>query len=313
MRKTIYVAIGLAVVGGATFGVPGLVGHGEAAQARERSVGLKNAKQKALVRVAGMRRNYEAIRHLVATIEYEQVAAGKTTTKRFLMRYARSRTVYFEDLSYVSSPPAVGDATVPRLSTWTDGREIRIANQLAPGSAGDVLTGEILPADGTNADWRGFGGMNPLSAIRGDGPVDNWEELQSEAESGHTLWARPEAQFGAPGFAFLFNRKKGLGQVYYWIDDVHGFIPRIIAYRSGGKTTLELRVGAVAKAAGAWLPTRMTRRVTEDYGSTIRAEMRVLSFDANTKLSPKDLEFRFKPGTLVSDHIRETQYRVGPG
>ncbi|UCH34850.1 MAG: hypothetical protein JSV65_00405 [Armatimonadota bacterium] len=316
MAKTMYVAVGLALIGGATLGAPRLVSHGLAAHSRVRPQDIVGyAEAEAATRAEGMQRNYDAIQHLIAEVEYKQVTAEDKTTRRFLMKYVAPQTAYFEDLS-TSFAPATADydyeATMPRIRTWTDGREIRLAAVRgdSASSAEEILTAQILPAAGNNTDRRGFDGRHPLSAIRGSGPiVINWKQLRTAAESGRTLRAGPERQFGVRGFGFLFEdgNKRDL---YYWIDDVHGFLPRIVTYRSAGKNTMELRIETVAKAGDAWIPTHMTRRVEHEDGSTIQGDMRVLSFDADTKLSPEDLELQFPPGTLVIDHIRSTQYTV---
>ncbi|HUT74326.1 MAG TPA: sigma-70 family RNA polymerase sigma factor [Armatimonadota bacterium] len=310
MVKGIYVALGLAVVGGAVVGVPRLVGdHGASPPAHPRSGGRINVKHEAAIRAAGMQRNYEAIRHLAAEVEYTQEAPQQTMRKKFLMKYVAPSTVYFEDLESTMSPESV----MPRMSVWTDGREIHQAEEMKQPSGEDLLTGKVLHATGTAMDWRGFQLGNPLSVIRGTGPnLVHWRELQSQAESGHARWARPETQFGVKGFGFLLDWAKG-HQVYYWIDDVHGFIPRIVSFRVGGAVHGEQRVKEVKKAGHAWLPTRMTMHTKNDDGSTTIGEMRVLSFDANTKLSPKDLELHFKPGTEVNDEIHKTHYTVGSG
>lgn len=270
------------------------------------------ARAEAALRAAGMRQNYDAVHYFKARVEYRQVGGGQTITDTFLMWYIAPGTVRFDTLSrrVISSPPTVGPGNT---SSWTDGREVWTINELPklPGqrSKGPQCAGRMSRATGTRMDWGSHDGNNPLSAMYGSGLFVYAESLQSMAESGKTLRAGPERQFGSPGYGFLFDRGGGR-DLYFWIDDAHGCLPRVVRFREGGKVVGEARITEVKKAGNAWLPTKVAVLDASPGSAPQSGAMRVVQFDVTTKLSPASLKLRFRPGTVVRDDIRHKTYTV---
>ncbi|UCH36380.1 MAG: hypothetical protein JSV65_08505 [Armatimonadota bacterium] len=262
-------------------------------------------------RAAGMKRNYQAIDDLSADIKYE-FHAGMTGVTKFRFRWSKPGKFLIEELA--STPPSTGAPTPEPLERRAfDGKKLRIQREY-PSSARVIfkVRGEVLLGDGTRRDMGAFWAADPRATVWG-GERPRWDMLEEAAAAGRIARAESEKRFGGEGLAVVVRggRRGGRGlEQYVWIDDAHGFIPRI--WRATGNTSAsaEVRVEAVEESGGVWFPVSVTQRMRHATGATSEASVSVTSLAINAGIPAATFEPAFAERAVVRDRTAEQERAI---
>jgi hypothetical protein len=268
-----------------------------------------------LLRAAGMQRNYEAIRDLsVRLVHYQREAGGSVTSDVQIEWVAPG--VFRGDLYSNTGGGTEAGIKWGTIRAYSDGKTYRQAAEEPRAARLDYhLVGTVSGATGMSQDMGPFAAYDPRGHVWGMGDARLWKQLENYVARRKVVWARAETHFGADGLAILIRPTQGMER-YVWVEDAHGFLPRIWRFTQRldrkSERTLKLEIPAIEESGGVWFPRviTMTHYDSEIHPDTLYRRWTISSLKINSGLEPRSLRFDFKPGTLVKNEITGERYVV---
>jgi len=163
-------------------------------------------------------------------------------------------------------------------------------------SLGDL--GALMECDPYSLTWQ-----RPIGTEKGVEGKPVWEMLSEYGATGKVWSVSATREFDADGWRIEIGQNGEGG--YYWIDEEHGYVPRIIKDR-----WTELRVEDLRRVEGVWFPTLIVNRSADPSSDKRSISVRVTSLAVNQDLEGINFRLSFRPDTLVLDSVRQTRYVV---
>lgn len=262
---------------------------------------------------ANMEQNYKAIKDVSMTVDWTQTDSSGSRRQIAKIRWIPPKVFS----GNMRNAPVGGGPTKIDLEThsiFTDGKIVKTLYTHGPTNLNNH--GLIRRTSGAGTDLGIFSPVNPALAVWGGNGIFKWDSIQKNL--GHLVWAKQETRFGAKGLGLFFQFKQGTssGTQYVWIDESHGYMPRIIE----DKTTLDkgqgpsqrVQVNSVQKRGDVWFPQSVSVEISipAAFKGTVTLKSVVSDLCINSGINPKTLALKFPPGTLVKDEISKKRYTV---
>lgn len=274
--------------------------------ARAAEADNKEMNSQILVRAAEMKNNFEGLDTLSAVIAYEFTSGEESTLWTLDVKWAKPDRLLVKQLNCDSE-------TWPLLNRASDCKQVTVEKKLAANNpkhkdSGRILA-EISHGTGTLMDAGVFVPMDPRLSVWGMPDNRTWQRLSEAVQSGIITSVQSEEQFGVRGLAVESTVNEKI-QDYLWIDDAHGSMPRIWRRQTDGFES-EIRVHKVEESGGVWFPVKLVKRINQAGVSDSVGRWEISSLVINKDIPNETFQLDLKPGTEVTDRIRNRRYVVG--
>jgi hypothetical protein len=281
-----------------------------------RDTGDADAASRVAMLCAGMRANVDGIRSYSVEVEERAERPDGLAVHRVRIRWAYPGKFIAEDLSQIQPPGPSSGGGEPAVRRAFDGtrlyRDLDFGNDRKKKAQAYRRTGFIAQGTGLLGDMGGFIECNPYtltwqrprSTENGVEGKPVWEVLAEDAAAGRVKRVDPAREYGVGGWGITVS--EGTGEYYVWVDEQHGYIPRIFR-----DAFTELRVESIRRAGGAWFPTLVVNRSARPGPRKPSITTRVTHLEVNRETGAEKFRLAFASGTMVTDQINGTQYVVG--